>query len=346
MESEACALVESIWRRNGRTDALYNGDPVKDLTCETYCQYYCGQWHLIADYAHGGCIALSTGQDVYELISHIQAGESPQNLVAGLKSRDPVRHTEEVCADAINLAARLLLMLKFGAVKHQANPRRYLNWTTGSLQDFVTQYFCQPPRLSAERVRLPRTFNAWSLYTIGGINIEFTDNLADHLLLVGDDTKLKVFHHASFLEYQRRSSLFPSGFVDETLATLALLFPQSEFHKRTGRRRGGKRAKWLDLLVLKQRPYPIDPRLTLCGNLDTEDRQIEQFDFWKDRLIILKQAYDEATPTTITQWWFDRRNGVQWYTFWVAIIVLIITTFLGVLQCIEGALQVYKSYIP
>jgi hypothetical protein len=75
-----------------------------------------------------------------------------------------------------------------------------------------------------------------------------------------------------------------------------------------------------------------------------EDRQIERFIFWRDRLVILKQAYDDATPKTISQWWHDRRNSVQWYTFWVAVLVFVVTTSLGVIQCIEGALQVYMSY--
>ena len=83
-----------------------------------------------------------------------------------------------------------------------------------------------------------------------------------------------------------------------------------------------------------------------CGNLQAEDRQIERFYFWRDRLVILKQAYDDATPNTLRQWWCGRRNGVQWYTFWVAILVLIITTFTSLTQCVEGALQVYKAYEP
>lgn len=62
--------------------------------------------------------------------------------------------------------------------------------------------------------------------------------------------------------------------------------------------------------------------------------------------MVLKQAYDDATPKTLGQpeWWHDRRNGVQWYTFWVAILVLIITTLLGFVQMVEGAIQVYKAY--
>lgn len=88
----------------------------------------------------------------------------------------------------------------------------------------------------------------------------------------------------------------------------------------------------------------VDPRLFKCGQLRTDDRQTESFRFWHDRLIMLKEVYDEARPRNISQWWYDRRNGVQWYTFWVAIFVLVLTLFFGLVQSIEGGLQVYKAY--
>lgn len=58
---------------------------------------------------------------------------------------------------------------------------------------------------------------------------------------------------------------------------------------------------------------------------------------------MLKQVFDEAQPKTLTQWWYDRRNGVQWYTFWVAAFVLLLTIVFGLIQSIEGAIQVYAS---
>jgi hypothetical protein len=90
----------------------------------------------------------------------------------------------------------------------------------------------------------------------------------------------------------------------------------------------------------------LDPEMGRCGDLRSDDRQIEKFCYWRDRLIVLKQVFDAAEPKTLSQWWNDRRKGVQWYTFWVAILVLIFTLFFGFVQCVEGALQVYKAYHP
>lgn len=62
--------------------------------------------------------------------------------------------------------------------------------------------------------------------------------------------------------------------------------------------------------------------------------------------MILKQTYDDTTPNSLQKWWYDRRNGVQWYTFWVAVLVLLITTVLSLLQTVAAFLQVYKAYVP
>ena len=93
----------------------------------------------------------------------------------------------------------------------------------------------------------------------------------------------------------------------------------------------------------------VDECLSKCGRLPSSQRQIEKFSFWRDRLGELKQAYDETTPSTMSQWWHDRRNGPQWTTFWVAGIAVLLATlalFLTVVQAVEGALQVYLAYQP
>jgi hypothetical protein len=129
------------------------------------------------------------------------------------------------------------------------------------------------------------------------------------------------------------SSIFPEGFVEETLRTLALLFPEFDNDIKI----------WIRSLPSIPQ---LDRRVRECGGLRADDRQIENFRFWHDRLVILKQVFDEAEPSTLSQWWYDRRKGTQWYTFWIAAIVLALTIFFGVVQCVEGALQVYKAFVP
>jgi hypothetical protein len=92
--------------------------------------------------------------------------------------------------------------------------------------------------------------------------------------------------------------------VEETLHTLTLLFPQNNRQSR----------RWLQGQIAE---HNLDPGIALCGPLRAQERRFERFSFWHDRLIILKQAFDESSPRGLWQWWNDRRNSVQWYTFWV-----------------------------
>jgi len=88
----------------------------------------------------------------------------------------------------------------------------------------------------------------------------------------------------------------------------------------------------------------LDPGVLNCRRLRAQERQMANFQFWHDRLVILKQLFDESQPSDLKMAWYDRRNGVQWYTFWVAILILFLTIFFGCIQSVEGALQVYLGY--
>jgi hypothetical protein len=164
------------------------------------------------------------------------------------------------------------------------------------------------------------------------------------------DKKVAIFHHASFLECQLKkyvslststqtetkpsSPLFPGGLIEETIRTLALLFPQSD--RATQR--------WFN--ALSSHHLHLDSKACKSRRLRADDRHIANFPFWHDQLVILKQVFDEAEPSSLSQLRCDRRKRVQWYTFWVALLVLALTIFFGLVQCVEGALQVYKAYHP
>ncbi|KAK8093575.1 hypothetical protein PG997_000260 [Apiospora hydei] len=299
MDRDALELVRQAWRPLGKE--LFNGDPSSEMDHGAYLDYYTKQWHLM--------MGPTRTADILGLLQRIQAGKPRLEVLAQLQGKGP-QGVGPVQADVevpINLALRLISMMKFGIARGQIMPRRCLAWNQGSLKEYLADYFGKPPVLNCDRVRLPKSFHAWSIEKIGGIDVCFTDNLADHLLLVEDDSKLLIFHHVCFLEYQHhdgQNALFPDGLINETLRTLALLFPEAQFGRK--RTRGGK---WLGRK--REVDRVLDARLAHCGNLQMEERQIEHFTYWRDRLVILKQAYDDATPGTLSQWWYDRRNGVQ-----------------------------------
>jgi hypothetical protein len=91
----------------------------------------------------------------------------------------------------------------------------------------------------------------------------------------------------------------------------------------------------------------IEERAINCRLLTSKERHIRKFEFWHDRLIILKEAFDEADPKSLGQLWSDRRKPVQWFNFWFAVgLVVGLTILFGLIQCIEGGLQVYMAYHP
>lgn len=62
-----------------------------------------------------------------------------------------------------------------------------------------------------------------------------------------------------------------------------------------------------------------------------------------DRVSILKQAFDDSEPKSISQWWYDDRKRVQWYTFWIAALVLLLTVIFGLVQSVASVVQAWAS---
>ncbi|KAI1115813.1 hypothetical protein F5Y14DRAFT_104762 [Nemania sp. NC0429] len=336
------AVIKTFWGEPSPQRRLFNRQLNQSLDMTAYAEYVRRQWHAMAADADGRHVATQEMDDLFHIVRLLIQGHERDVIVSQLNQIKPTA-SEGACSSSIDLAVRLLLMLKVGVVRHQTSPHLCLKWDKGDLQSFVREQFNKAPVLDYHHIRLPKSFDIWSISAIGGLKVEFTDNLADYLLLVDDDRTVLLFYHASFLECQE-NTIYSTELVDETLQTLALLSPQSEFSSRI---RGNKtKREWFQKLCMESRECVIDCQVALCGNLRAEDRQLERFTFWRDRLIILKQVYDDATPKTFQQWWYDRRNGERWSTFWVAVLVLMITIMLGLIQCIESALQVYKAYYP
>ena len=133
--------------------------------------------------------------------------------------------------------------------------------------------------------------------------------------------------------YSLDDPILPKNVIAETLRSLALLFPQNDAKTHT----------WLR--SLQKGGESIDQDINKCGSLRAHERNFGGFSTWHNRLVILKQTFDESQPRTLAQWLWDRRDGVQWYTFWVAILVFLLTLFFGLLQSIEGAIQVYYAVV-
>ena len=121
---------------------------------------------------------------------------------------------------------------------------------------------------------------------------------------------------------------FKGGFISETMRTLALLHQTTLIS-----------GKWFE----KQQRLEVDPRATTCGHLMNSNRHTGQFVYWKDRLVILKEAFDIPEPGTVKQWWYGDHKKVQMWTLWLAALVLILTALFGMIQSIKGAISAWAA---
>lgn len=121
--------------------------------------------------------------------------------------------------------------------------------------------------------------------------------------------------------------MLPSSFFDETLESLSLLISRSNRYC----------ALWFKK---QQKNHFLDSAIL---DLKLASRDISHYSFWWERLQILEEEFTESEPRTISQWWFDKRKRVQWYTFWVAILVLFLIILFGIIQTATGVIQAWTS---
>jgi hypothetical protein len=126
-----------------------------------------------------------------------------QTLSLKLLSSRPINEVEILCI-SVDLAARLLSMVDIGSLQYGFSGSRQLVWNHGSLKEYIAGYFDIPPAIGHGHLKLPDIFKARTLDQIAGIEIFWTNNLADHLRMIDEDKRVAIFHHVSFLECQHK----------------------------------------------------------------------------------------------------------------------------------------------
>ena len=253
--------------------------------------------------------------------------------------RDPVApHSKNLAGTLVDLAAGLWLMLSISKYPGDISYDEPIIWDDEESLvplELVDKTFSKQYN-STDLVKLPQSFTAAHLEQIAGIKVIWTSNLADHLLLKDDDTKLMLFHQVSILQLHKRSSttLLHKDLVDETIRSISLLIPPVL----------GEPNPWFQQQRKKsQKQSQIDAQAGVCERLNSSERQIGKFKYWRDRLVLLKRTFDDAEPRNISQLWWDDRKKTQWFTFWVAVLVFVMTVFFGIVQSVAGIVQAWAS---
>ena len=125
--------------------------------------------------------------------------------------------------------------------------------------------------------------------------------------------------------------------MKETLLTLALLLPRANPKCKKWYRKAGK----------EQRRYDIKLDAAAASQrLGQKGHDASKYQYWNDRLALIAEAFDKSEPKGISQLAFDRRKPLQRYTFWIAVVVLLLTMIFGLIQSTAGIFQVYVAYHP
>ena len=232
----------------------------------------------------------------------------------------------------VDVAVHLWLMLSIGRFPGDISYDEPILWDLGESQDALLKRHFSSKHQSDDFVKLPQTFTAAHLEQIAGIEVVWTNNLADHLLLKDDDTKLMLFHQVSILQLHLGCavSTLPKTLVNETIRSISLLVPPIL----------GDPNPWFQQ---QRQKSLVDSSAGVCDRLNSSERQIDKFLYWRDRLVLLKRTFDDAEPRNISQLWFDDRKKTQWFTFWVAVLVFVMTVFFGVIQSVAGIVQAWAS---
>jgi hypothetical protein len=309
---------------------------------DVYFQYYTAECRKAIESKRGEYTTVRRHEDIIAIADQLRNNDSKGEIQKALLALDTQQRNEQVkeqmAEGSIRLGVRIFAMVDTGPPSgNRTHGPAPLPWQDNNvdLQTILAKYFTTS-FADPGNTKFDEDFTAFNLQRLAGLEIRWTDNLADHLRLIENDRTLCIFHHATFLRRQR-SGIYPDGMIQETLRTLDLLFPRYD----------SSTEKWLSCLRSSSNDAILpDPALLDCDRMLSDDRRAVKFSFWRDELLTLKEKFDQPRPVSITQFWYDRRNKVQWYTFWIAVLVLCLTIFFGVIQSVEGALQVYKAYYP
>lgn len=195
------AIIERFWPATALPTYQLN-----NLDWEPYFSFYVRQCRA-ALIGGGQSVSAKTHQDILELIRSFEADESRESIKEQQRQKfaAPDGFDEEESLDgAIDLAARLCLMINVAVDTQTISGQIRLNWDSGSLKQSVHKYFEEPQILSDAGFRLDPMFTVANMESIAGFRIVPNDNLADHLRLLDRDDTVAVFCNASFLKRHAR----------------------------------------------------------------------------------------------------------------------------------------------
>lgn len=201
--------------------AIINGIFQSKLTADDFSSRDNGLQSWFSDWFEEQCeaaatqVSTPTHQDLLQILNYLQSNSNTcsradiaDNLCTTSSPTRPalsLRPNDERLDASLTLAARIWLSISIDSLHHFFTPGYFVCWNSDQcLSDAIDREFSPKPQ-TTETIKLPKIFTAANLEQIAGIQVQWTSNLADHLVLKDDDKKVMLFHQASFLELSKQS---------------------------------------------------------------------------------------------------------------------------------------------
>ncbi|KAI3335415.1 hypothetical protein F4824DRAFT_489607 [Ustulina deusta] len=276
--------------------------------------------------------AITKFDDLFFIVSILQKHHSLEfgQIVTAIQNRRPdLPITSPKFSHSIELVVRLWLMMN---IRNRMPSDLYqlqtsIPWHDNSslssvLTTHITRHQCD------QGGKFSEYFNFYDMKRIGGIRVEWTNNLTLHLTMKG--SLIYVFHGVSILKRMREStstsSFLNPDFIEETLATVDLLIPFTKAScngwladeiKRLG----------LDQNIIHRAPPAMNK---------------SRYPYWQDKLLAIEETFEKSKPRSFLQWWHDTRDMQQWWGFWLLVTGIFLTVMFGLIQSVTGIIQVLR----
>ena len=317
--------------------------PQEQNAYRTYFRYYATECNrlrlgLSKDSWQSTMVATTHEQNLFIVSLLLQSKHSKRPHIRSLIRERWLNADDKAINRSIDFALRtwLTINIRENAFSLHTPRTPTVQWNDETtLVGFVERCF-----LSAETTRDLRfedTFTAANIRRLSGIEVEWTPCLADHLRFDARRRLLRVYPFKQVLvdnlklwgekddSEKETASLIPLTVLQDALLSLNLLFRHWD--------------PLTDNFMLEHdQTFHLE---TLTQPSRTPS--LSDFHHFRDRLYELHCAF-HSPPVGWTQIWADRRNPQQWYTFWLAFIIFVLTVVFGVISSAAAIVQTSLAF--
>ena len=287
-------------------------------------------------------LKLKTHQDAVDVVAFVRCrtSKSIASIQRDIEADQPrwLGPSANAAASAVSFALRTAFLVDDSLIQQRDR----------EVKEAIATVFAPSTTVSTQ-AKLAFHLNEESLRHMGFKPVR-TPLLSKHLYLDLRTRTVWLFPYAEFLQallknnggrqvdfewqvlrkliWNHSKDLYPPGFLDETLRTLRLLEID----------RNAQPPRWS---IIKARSRPRDIELGYGGPVSYE---LNSYHFWQDRLAALDDAYQQAKPVSLMQWWRDRRDTSQWTNLRLAVAAIILTLFFGLIQSVTGIISAVAAY--